>query len=76
MLFFVAERACHAAAAAGDDVNLSSREQFEGLYSLFRADQGLLVTMAMEPDFHRIGLKVIRGDASRCHFAHDELIEK
>ena len=26
MLFFIAERACHAAAAAGDDVNLGSSQ--------------------------------------------------
>ena len=76
MFFFVAERTCHAAATARDDMHFGSSKQFEGLYRFFSSDQGFLMAMAVKPNFQGISLEIVGCDATCGDFSHDKLIEK
>ena len=74
VLALIAERACHATTAAGNDVDTRARQQPQGLHGGADAHQRLLVAVAMQPDVHLVGREVVGADAPGLHLAHDELV--
>ena len=74
VFFLIAERARHTATAAGYDVHIGAFEEAQHCGSLLDADQGFLVTVAVEPDVARIGLEHICGDAAFGDFSHEKLV--
>ena len=75
MLFFVAKGTGHAAAAAGDDMDGSSGNEPEQFGRRTDTDEGLLVTVSMEPD---IGLNLAESlgtDPSGADLPEEELVE-
>src|SRR6266576_440462 len=57
VLFFVAERPRHAAAAGVEIDNLRARDAPQQPHRWFHADQGTLMTVALHEDSLRTGLK-------------------
>ena len=64
MLLFVAERAGHPAAAAGDDMDCGSWQKAQGGGGLVDAYEGFLMAMAVEPDLDRIVTECFGRDAA------------
>ena len=58
VLLLIAKGTSHAATATWNDVDLCATQQAEGLDCRLYSDQCFLVTVAMQPYFHLIGLEV------------------
>ena len=76
VLLFVAERARHAAAAAGDDMDPRAGDEPQHLRRCAYADERFLVAVSMEPDIGVDMLESICADAPVPRFPHQEFVKE